>query len=118
MTQPYGEIVNPELGTRTPNPGIFIETGPAEAVEAVFEGRVISVDIIPDYGTYVIVEHGAYHTVYSNFSLLYIRKGDDVAAGQMIGRAGTEAEPKGAGVFFALFKDGNGIDPKPWLAAR
>ncbi|NND73111.1 MAG: peptidoglycan DD-metalloendopeptidase family protein [Rhodothermales bacterium] len=118
VTQPYGEIVNPELGTRTPNPGIVIGTEPAAAVSAVFEGRVISVDIIPDYGTYLIIEHGSYHTVYSNFSLLYVSRGDQVTAGQLIGRAGTESEPKGAGLFFALFKEGNGIDPQPWLAAK
>lgn len=115
VTEPFGDTVNPVHGTHSMNPGIVIATQPAAEVLAVFDGRVISVDIMPDYGTYVMVEHGSYHTVYSNFSLLYIRKGDDVKAGQIIGRAGTEAEPKGAGIFFALFKDGQAVNPKSWL---
>ncbi len=115
VTEPFGETVNPVHGTRSINPGVVIGTPAAAEVFAVFDGRVISVDIMPDYGTYVMVEHGTYHTVYSNFSLLYIGKGDEVKAGQLIGRAGTEAEPKGPGIFFALFKDGSAVDPRGWL---
>jgi septal ring factor EnvC (AmiA/AmiB activator) len=113
---PFGDIVNPVHGTKTPNPGLVIDTEPSAAVKSVFEGRVISVDIIPDFGTYVVIEHGDYHSVYSNFSMLYVGKNEAVTAGQIIGRSGTEAEPKGAGVFFALFKEGKPFDPRPWLS--
>ncbi|NNE34149.1 MAG: peptidoglycan DD-metalloendopeptidase family protein, partial [Rhodothermales bacterium] len=99
-----------------PNPGILIATESSAAVKAAFDGRVISVDIIPDFGTYVVIEHGEYHTVYSNFSLLYVGQNTVVSAGQVIGRAGTDAEPKGPGVFFAVFKKGEPMNPVPWLA--
>lgn len=115
VREPFGEYVNPELGTRTPNPGIFIATSPQAEVNAVFDGQVISVDIMPDFGTYVIVRHGSYHSVYGNFSLLYAQQGDMITGGQQLGRAGTDAEPKGEGIFFAIFKDGQPIDPRPWL---
>lgn len=118
IIEPYGEVVNPEYGTITQNPGLLIATGASDPVRAVFDGRVISVDIIPHFGTYVVIEHGEYHSVYSNFSLLYIGEGETVRAGQNIGRAGTDAEPKGRGVFFALFKDGRPFDPRPWLQAK
>lgn len=115
VKEPFGEIVNPIHGTSVPNPGMLIATESSAAVKAAFEGRVISVDIIPDFGTYVVVEHGEYHTVYSNFSLLYVGKNEVVAEGQIIGRAGTDAEPKGPGVFFAIFRKGEPMDPLPWL---
>jgi septal ring factor EnvC (AmiA/AmiB activator) len=113
---PFGEIVHPEYGTRTPNPGIFIKTESAAGVRAVHGGIVSTTDIMPDLGRYIIIDHGDYHTVYGNFSLLYVGGGDRVEAGQMIGRAGTEAEPKGDGVFFGIFKDGTPVDPELWLA--
>ena len=116
VKEPFGEIVNPVHGTSIPNPGILIATESSAAVKAAFEGRVISVDIIPDFGTYVVVEHGEYHTVYSNFSLLYVGKNEVVTEGQVIGRAGTDAEPKGPGIFFAIFKKGEPMNPVPWLA--
>ncbi len=115
IKEPFGEIVNPVHGTTVPNPGILIATEPSSAVKAVFDGRVISIDIIPDFGTYLVIEHGEYHTVYSNFSLLYVGKNEVVTSGQVIGRAGTDAEPKGAGVFFAVFRKGEPMNPVPWL---
>ncbi len=115
VREPFGEIVNEELGTKTPNPGVFIATSPQAEVKSVFEGTVISVDVMIDFGTYVIVQHGEYHSVYGNFSVLYVGQGESVVAGQSLGRSGTEAEPKGEGLFFAIFKDGQPIDPAPWL---
>lgn len=115
VREPFGEIVNEELGTRTPNPGVFIATSPQAEVKSVFAGQIISVDVMIDFGTYVIVQHGSYHSVYGNFSVLYVGQGEQVEAGHVLGRSGTEAEPKGEGVFFAIFKDGQPIDPMPWL---
>ncbi|NNE46087.1 MAG: peptidoglycan DD-metalloendopeptidase family protein [Rhodothermales bacterium] len=115
VKEPFGDIVNPVHGTSVPNPGILIATESSAAVKAAFEGRVISVDIIPDFGTYVVIEHGEYHTVYSNFSLLYVGQNEVVSSGQVIGRAGTDSEPKGPGIFFAVFKKGEPMNPVPWL---
>ncbi len=116
VKEKFGQIVDPVHGTSIPNPGILIATESSAAVKAAFEGRIISVDIIPDFGTYLVIEHGEYHTVYSNFSLLYVGKNEVVSEGQVIGRAGTDAEPRGPGIFFAVFKKGEPMDPLPWLA--
>jgi murein hydrolase activator len=120
ITEPFGDIVNPVYGTVTPNPGILIATSASAPVRSVFDGQVLSISVIPDFGTYVVIEHGDYLSVYSNFSVLSVREGDTVRTGQVIGRAGTDREPKGAGVFFALFKKGeaNPLNPAPWLGRR
>jgi septal ring factor EnvC (AmiA/AmiB activator) len=118
IREPYGTVVNREHGTTTPNPGILIGSAASAEVKAVYEGRVLSVDLMPELGTFLILEHGDYYSVYANFSLLYVSKGDRVQAGQVLGRAGTEAEPKGNGLFFGLFREGQALDPTPWLAQR
>jgi septal ring factor EnvC (AmiA/AmiB activator) len=118
IIEPYGENVHPVHGTVTPNPGILIATEPQAEVRTVFQGRVSSIDVMPDFGTVMIVEHGDYHTVYSNFSVTWVSEGDDVEAGQVLGFAGTEAEPKGSALFFGLFRDGEELDPTPWLKPR
>lgn len=118
VSESFGNVVNPTYGTTTPNPGIVIETPASAEVRSVFEGQVIDVSILPEFGTYVVIEHGAYKSVYSNFSMTYVTEGDRVTAGQVVGRAGTDAEPKGKAVFFGLFKDGSPIDPRPWLRAQ
>ncbi len=116
VVEPFGEIIHPEFGTRTPNPGILIDSGPSMEVMVVFGGRVSTIDIIPDMGRFAIIEHGGFHTVYGNLSLFYVSEGDEVGAGQLIGRSGTNAEPRGESVFFAIFKDGQPVDPQAWLA--
>ncbi len=118
VVEPFGEVVNPVYGTRTPNPGILIATKPQAKVRAVFDGRVIAIDAMPEYGTYVLIQHGEYQTFYSNLSLVYVSIGQAVRAGQVIGRAGTDAEPKRAGVFFSLFRGGQVLNPMPWLRPR
>ncbi|WP_397547936.1 murein hydrolase activator EnvC family protein [Rhodothermus marinus] len=118
VVEPFGEVVNPVYGTRTPNPGILIATAPQAEVRAVFDGRVIAIDAMPEYGTYILIQHGEYQTFYSNLSLVYVSIGQEVRAGQVIGRAGTDAEPKRAGVFFSLFRGGQVLNPMPWLRPR
>ena len=115
VVEPFGDLVNPVHGTVTPNPGMLIATQPQAEVRAVFSGTVISVSVIPEFGRYVAIQHGEYQSVYSNFSMIYVSEGMQVIAGQLIGRAGTDAEPKEAGLFFGLFKDGQPFDPKNWL---
>ncbi len=114
----FGNLVNPVYGTTTPNPGLIIDTQASAEVRAIFDGQVIDVSVLPEYGTYVVIEHGTYKSVYANFSMTYVAEGEDVDAGQIVGRAGTDAEPKGMAIFFALFKEGSPVDPEPWLAPR
>ncbi len=118
VVEPFGDLTNPATGTKTPNPGVLIATRPGVDVRAVFEGTVSRVDAMPDFGTYVLVQHGDYQSLYSNFSTVAVRAGDHVAAGQPIGQAGTSSQPRGPGVFFALFRKGAAINPQPWLRGR
>jgi len=120
ITEDFGNRVDPVHGTTTYHPGILIATNPEEQVRAVFRGTVSGVDFVPGYGTYLVVRHGEYLSVYSNFSSLYVSQGQTVEAGEVIGLAGTESEPRGAGVFFAVFdrSKSTSVDPTVWLSAR
>ena len=118
MLEPFGDNVNPVYGTTTRNPGMIIATPSSAEVRAVFDGRIIDISVLPEYGRYVVIEHGEYKSVYSNFSNTFVVEGDPVETGQIIGEAGTPDEPKGTALFFALFKEGVPIDPAPWLAVR
>jgi len=120
ITEGFGNRVDPVHGTETYHPGILIATNPEEQVRSVFKGTVSGVDFVPGYGTYLVVRHGEYLSVYSNFSTLYVEQGDAVAAGEVIGLAGTDEQPRGAGVFFAVFdrSKSTSVDPTTWLTAR
>ena len=120
VTEGFGNRVDPVHGTETYHPGILIATNPEESVQAVFEGTVTGIDFVPGYGTYLVIRHGDFLSVYSNFSSLFVSQGDNVTTGEVIGRSGTSSEPRGAGLFFAVFdkKKNTSVDPIGWLASR
>ena len=118
VTEEYGIQTNPVHGTKTPNPGVMIATQPQAPVQAVFQGTVTKIDAMPDLGTLVFVRHGNYLSLYGNLSMVYVGEGQSIKAGETVGRAGTDGEPRGAGVFFALFRGGTSFDPAEWLRNR
>jgi septal ring factor EnvC (AmiA/AmiB activator) len=120
VTVDFGNRVDPVHGTETYHRGILIATNPERQVRSVFDGVVTGIDFVPGYGTYVVIRHGDYLSVYSNFSSLSISTNQRVAAGEIIGRSGTENEPRGASLFFAVVDRSNRefVDPAQWLSSR
>ena len=118
IIEPYGTIVNPVHGTKANNPGILISTSGTPVVSAVFDGKVESIYVMPEYGNLITISHGEYTTVYGNLSEMYVDEGLEVEAGQYIASAGTKLEPKGEAVFFAIFQQGEEINPEQWLRGR
>ena len=120
VTVDFGNQVDPVHGTETYHPGIQIATSPESPVQAIFDGIVSSIDFVPGYGTYVVIRHGEYLSVYSNFSSLSISQSQRVEAGEIIGQAGTENQPRGASLFFGVVNRSTSefVDPGQWLSAR
>ncbi|MDX1419005.1 MAG: peptidoglycan DD-metalloendopeptidase family protein [Rubricoccaceae bacterium] len=118
LTGAFGTRTDPVYGTRTDSPGIDITTAPGAGVRAVFAGTVEAINVMPTYGTFVMVSHGGYHTFYANLSSVGVRKGQQVRAGEAIGRAGTSQQSRGPGLFFAIFEGERQVNPSPWLRSR
>lgn len=68
------------------NNGVDITTEAGATVAAIFGGTVTSIFSIPGAGQNVIITHGAYKSVYTHLSDLSVSKGDQVDAGEMLGR--------------------------------
>ncbi len=115
VIEPFGEVVNPVYGTVTLNPGILISTKASDEVHAVFDGEVIEIYPMPEFGRVATISHGEFTSLYGNMSMLYVQPGSVVRAGQVIGRSGTDAEPKGTAVFFGIFRNNAEVNPVDWL---
>ena len=118
VTGTFGTRTHPVYGTKTRSIGLELSTPPTASVRAVFDGLVSRVFAMPGYGTCIMVSHGDYATIYGNLSSVDVRQGQEVRAGQGVGRAGTADDPLGAGVFFALFSGGEAVDPAGWLVRK
>lgn len=91
ITSKFGNNPHPVLaGITVPNNGIDIATGADSDVRSVFEGTVSGVFSIPGAGQNVIINHGAYRTVYANLKEVRVSKGDKVSVKQVIGTVLTD----------------------------
>lgn len=87
LTGKFGRQNHPTLpGITIDNNGIDISTEAESSVLSVFSGAVSSSFEIPGAGYTVILSHGAFRTVYSNLESVQVTKGEQIEAGEKIGR--------------------------------
>lgn len=68
------------------------------------------------YGNCVKIEHAnGYFTLYAHLSEVYVKKGEYVEKGQMIGKMGDSGNAYGIHLHFEVWKDNKRIDPTPYL---
>ncbi|HKA24732.1 MAG TPA: peptidoglycan DD-metalloendopeptidase family protein [Candidatus Eisenbacteria bacterium] len=113
----FGNETNPKFGTVTFNSGIDIAAPMGTDVKAVAKGRVDMVsEDFGSYGEMIILNHGdGYYTLYAHLSASLVGKGQDVAAGQTIGRVGDTGSLKGSILHFEVRKGRTALNPTSWL---
>ncbi|MGW7516119.1 peptidoglycan DD-metalloendopeptidase family protein [Streptomyces sp. NPDC054796] len=88
-------------------------------VRAVGPGTVVSTGCGDAFGNQIVLRHeDGYYTQYAHLSLLQVRDGDRVRAGQRIGLSGNTGNSTGPHLHFEVRvtpRMGSGIDPLPWL---
>jgi septal ring factor EnvC (AmiA/AmiB activator) len=108
--------INHIQGVDINNPGLTLETEPATAVKAIFEGDVKSVFSVEGNWT-VMVQHGKYFSVYANLATTSVAKNQKVTAGQMVGTAANNADGNGE-IEFILMQERTNVDPEKWVRKR
>jgi septal ring factor EnvC (AmiA/AmiB activator) len=110
--QPYGEWKN----TQYISNGIEIKTTPGNTAQAVFDGIVTRIFVVPGFQNSVIIRHGNYLTLYSYLEQVSVKQGDQVKTGQNIGKIYTDTEEGGSTVLhFEIWKEQTKLNPEPWL---
>ncbi|MBL7699213.1 MAG: peptidoglycan DD-metalloendopeptidase family protein [Chitinophagaceae bacterium] len=98
------------------NPGLTLETDQNSSVRAIFDGEVVSVFDVEGESN-VLIRHGKYFTTYGNLSSAAVSKGTKVKAGDVIGRAGSNADGNGEIEFLLLLENKN-LDPAGWIKRK
>ncbi len=119
----YGDVA--EDGTRSE--GIFIRTRPRAQVVSPFDARVEFAEPFSTYGGLLILNVGeGYYIVLAGMSVTYASEGQSVLAGEPVGvmpgaadgssgQGQTETAPD---LYLELRRNGDAVDPEPWLQAR
>lgn len=98
------------------NNGIDLETSPGASAIAVHPGTVSMIIVMEGYKNVVLVRHGEYLTVYAGIDNLAVRKGQEVSAGQPLGRIFSDPGDNNRTILhFEVRHEKEKLNPASWL---
>jgi septal ring factor EnvC (AmiA/AmiB activator) len=101
-----------------PHRGITVEARPGARLVAPLDGKIVFAGPFRAYGLILIIEHAeAYHTLLAGLGRIDATVGQSVATGEPVGTAGS-TETGNPSIYVELRRNGQPIDPLPWLAPR
>lgn len=109
----YEDAVYP--GIKHESNGVIITTEEGTRARAIFEGEVIAIMSVPGGNKGVTLKHGNYISTYYNLSVLFVKKGDVVAAKTELGKVATNRSNGQTRLKFYLFEDTNKLNPEDWV---
>lgn len=116
ITSPFGPRLHPILGYTRMHTGVDMTAPLGQDIKAGAAGTVIVAETYGGYGLTVIVDHGGgMTTLYAHQSRLFVRRGDKVGAGDVVGEAGATGLATGPHLHFEVRLDGTPVDPAGYL---
>ena len=97
------------------NPGVKIATEANANVKGVFNGEVSKIVIVKNGNPAIIVRHGNYLTIYTNLSKIYVKSGDKIKTGDVIGQVFTSKSSGESLLGFRIYKNDQMLNPQYWL---
>lgn len=113
----FGRRRNPITGDPQMHAGLDLVAPNGTPILAARDGTVTFSGWKGGYGRLVILQHGGgYETYYGHQSEYYVREGERVAEGQMIGRVGYSGDATAPHLHFEVRMEGNPRNPERWMA--
>lgn len=96
--------------------GMDIAAPNGTSIKAVADGTVTYSGWMSGYGNLIIISHGnGIQTYYGHCSKLYVSKGEEVEAGDVIAAVGSTGNSTGNHLHFEIRKNGTQINPQKYL---
>lgn len=112
----YGKQKHPTLeGITIQSNGVQVATEKKAKARAIFNGKVLSIQLLPGRKKMVLVQHGNYISVYKNLDNVLVKKGENINTKQEIGTIHTDAVTGKTILAFSLFKETKIQNPELWI---
>ena len=108
---PDARVISPYGGARR-HSGVDLKTKPNDEIYAAFDGVVVASGPYYGYGNCIRIKHAyGLETLYSHQSKNFVKKGDKVKAGQVIGLTGRTGRATTEHLHFEMSFGGRRLDP-------
>lgn len=98
------------------NKGTYFQAPAGSDALVIYDGTVTKCFTIPGGNSAIIVQHGAYRTVYSNLTKFYVKPGEKVKTGQKIGKIFIDNEDGDkTELFILLYHNIEVLNPELWI---
>ena len=112
----FGEHPHPVLkGVLIKNNGVDIQSSENEDVIAVHLGEISRIISIPGYNNAIIIRHGNYITVYANLKEIFVKQGQNIATGTLIGKIYKDSNEANGVLHFEIWEENQKLNPVKWL---
>lgn len=109
----YGYRIDPVYKTRKFHHGIDFTAPVGTDIYATGDGVVVEVKKSrAGYGNRVVIDHGfGYKTRYAHMSRMFVKKGQKVKRGEVIGHVGNTGKSVGPHLHYEVLKNDHSVDP-------
>jgi murein DD-endopeptidase MepM/ murein hydrolase activator NlpD len=120
-----GRLIQSSFGTRTDpfsgegafHKGVDISAPYGTGVRATADGIVVHASMESGYGRLVVLDHGnGLHTYYAHLSKFYIRSGQEIRRGDLVGAVGSSGRATSAHLHYEVRVGGAPMNPYGYLS--
>ena len=112
----YGWRHDPIVGIRAFHSGLDFSAAQGEPIRATADGRVKTVGRGPDYGKFVVIDHGdRLETRYAHASKILVNEGDLVQREDIIALVGNTGRSTGPHLHYEIRYKNRSLDPRQYL---
>jgi murein DD-endopeptidase MepM/ murein hydrolase activator NlpD len=112
----YGLRQSPWSGRPEQHDGIDIGAAFGTPVASPAPGTVVAATASPDYGRYVMLDHGnGIRSLYGHLQKIEVKLGERVETGAVLGQSGATGRTTGPHLHYELRVDGKAVDPRRFL---
>ncbi|MBV1888053.1 MAG: M23 family metallopeptidase, partial [Urechidicola sp.] len=115
ISRRFGKQKHPTLeGILIESNGVRITTEHGASARAVFEGTIMQIQSVSGKKA-IYIRHGNYITVYNNLETVFVKKGDNVATKQTLGKIYTDKVTNKTVLKFQIWKNATRLNPASWI---
>jgi len=116
VVRKYGKQKHPTLaGITIQSSGVHVATEKQAKARSIFDGKILSIQLLPGRKKLVLVQHGNYISTYQNLENVLVKEGENIKTKQEIGTIHTDATTGKTILVFGIFKEPSFKNPEPWI---